>query len=141
MINFSEILKEANWNKEESAKPEAIQKLVDGAGKELPKDYLDLLLYCNGGEGELGIEPGWFRLWSAEDVIQLNKDYEIEKYIPEFFGFGSSGGGELIAFDMQKDKSWKIVMIPFVSMSPDEARIIANNFEEFVEAIGHRFDY
>ncbi|MBK9208525.1 MAG: SMI1/KNR4 family protein [Anaerolineales bacterium] len=134
-------MKDANWNKEESAKLEAVQKLVDDAGKELPKDYLDLLLYCNGGEGELGIKPGWFRLWSAEDVIQLNKDYEIEKYIPEFFGFGSSGGGELIAFDMQKDKSWKIVMIPFVSMSPDEARIIANNFEEFVKAIGRRFDY
>jgi hypothetical protein len=38
MIDIAEILKDANWDKEEPAKPESIQKLIDSAGKELPED-------------------------------------------------------------------------------------------------------
>jgi hypothetical protein len=109
---------------------------VADAGKDLPEDYLALLLYSDGGSGNLGIEPGWLQLWSSADVLENNKDYEIEEYIPGFFGFGSSGGGELLAFDTRSGKPWKVVMIPFVPMSADLAIVIAKDFEEFIKAIG-----
>jgi hypothetical protein len=136
MIDIAEIMKDAVWDKEEPAKPEAIQRLVADAGKDLPEDYLALLLYSDGGSGNLGIEPGWLQLWSSADVLENNKDYEIEEYIPGFFGFGSSGGGELLAFDTRSGKPWKVVMIPFVPMSADLAIVIAKDFEEFIKAIG-----
>jgi hypothetical protein len=136
MIDIAEILKDAVWDPEEPAKPESIQKLVDNAGKELPEEYLALLRYSDGGEGVLGLEPGWLQLWSSTDVLENNKDYEIEAYIPGFFGFGSSGGGELLAFDTRRGKPWKIVMIPFVPMSAELAIVIAQDFEEFIRAIG-----
>lgn len=139
MIDIVEILKDAVWNKEKPATPESIQKLVDNAGKELPEDYLALLSYSDGGEGILGIEPGWLQLWSSADVLEHNKGYEIEEYVPGFFGFGSSGGGELLAFDTQSGEPWKIVMIPFVPMSAKEAIVIAKNLEEFIRAIGRDF--
>jgi hypothetical protein len=136
MIDIAEILKDAVWDPEQPAKPESIQKLVDNAGKELPEEYLALLGYSDGGDGVLGIEPGWLQLWSSADVLENNKDYEIEEYIPGFFGFGSSGGGELLAFDTRRGKPWKIVMIPFVPMSAELAIVIAKDFDEFIRAIG-----
>jgi len=67
MIDIAEILKDAVWDQEEPAKPASIQKLVDNAGKELPEAYLALLSYSDGGDGVLGIEPGWLQLWSSAD--------------------------------------------------------------------------
>ena len=139
MIDIAEILKDANWDKEEPAKPESIQKLIGSAGKELPKEYIALLRYSDGGEGRLGIQPGWLKLWSAADVLECNKGYKIEEYLPGFFGFGSSAGGELLAFDTQGGKPWKIVMIPFIFTSAKEAVVIAKDLEEFILAIGRDF--
>lgn len=139
MIDVAAILKDANWDKQKPARPESIQMLVDNAGKELPEDYLALLRYSDGGEGTLGIQPGWLQLWSSADVLEHNKGYAIAECLPGFIGFGSNGGGELLAFDTQSGKPWKIVMIPFISTSADEARVIANDFAEFIRAIGRHF--
>lgn len=139
MIDIAEILKDADWDKNEPAKPEAIQNIIDFAKDELPKEYLALLRYSDGGEGKLYLEIGWFALWSSAEVIELNKGYEIDKYLPGYFGFGSNGGGELLAFDMEGGKPWKVVAIPFIPMSAREAEVIAKNFEEFIRAIGRDF--
>jgi hypothetical protein len=136
MIDIAETLKDAVWDTEKPAKPESIENLVANAGKDLPSEYLALLRYSDGGEGSLDIGPGWLQLWSSEEVLQHNQGYKIEEYIPEFFAFGSSGGGELLAFDMRFGKPWKVVMIPFIPMSAKEAIVIAKDFEEFILAIG-----
>jgi hypothetical protein len=136
MIDIPTILKNIEWHKEQPAKPTSIQKLVNEAIEDLPEEYLSLLLYSDGGEGKLGIEPGWFQLWPTADVINLNRSYEVDKNVPDFFGFGGDGGGELLAFDIKHGKPWRIVMIPFIPMTADQAIIIANNFVEFIQAIG-----
>lgn len=75
------------------------------------------------------MEPGWFQLWSPAEVEQLNRDYQVSESAPGFFGFGSSGGGELLAFD----SAGGIVMLPMVGMSPHDARPVADSWSEFVE--------
>ncbi len=127
----------ATWNREAPAKPKSLRKLVTEAWVELPEEYLALLGYSNGGEGQLGIEPGWFQLWPAEDVIDLNKACNIEEYLPGFFGFGSNGGGEMLAFDTRSVKPWKIAMIPFIPMEIEDVIIIADSIEKFLQAMGH----
>jgi hypothetical protein len=136
MLEISTTLKDVKWTKKEPAELRLVQYLVGNAVSGLPEGYLALLLYNDSGEGPLSIEPGWFQLWSAEDVIVWNKSYEIDKYLPGFFGFGSNGGGELLAFDTKQGQPWKIVMIPFILMTANEAVIIAINFEEFIQTIG-----
>jgi hypothetical protein len=137
-MNLLHILQDsiATWDRETPATPESIEKLVAETWIELPEAYLALLRYSNGGEGKLAIEPGWFQLWSIEEVVSLNKAYEVKENIPGFFGFGSNGGGELLAFDTRGGKPWKIAMIPFVPMTAEEALIIANDFEGFIKAMG-----
>lgn len=62
------------------------------------------------------MDPGWFQLWPAEKVIEYNNSYKVAENVPGFFGFGSSGGGEMLAFDMRGGKPRKVVMIPFIVM-------------------------
>src|SRR5512139_3305998 len=108
-MNTSDILRDptTKWKRESPAQSEAVQRLAAESKVELPEDYIALLHYSNGGEGELGVEPGWFQLWPAEKVMEFNQGYEVETNAPGFFGFGSNGGGEMLAFDMRGGKPWK----------------------------------
>lgn len=135
MIDFATILKDRDWHREEPAGQKQVQDLIANAVPGLPQEYIAFLQFSNGGAGSLGIHPGWFQLWAAEEVIKMNEGYEIDKNLPGYFGFGSNGGGELLAFEMIQGKPWKVVMIPFIPMEVDEAITIANDFEEFVRAI------
>jgi hypothetical protein len=102
----------------------------------LPQSYLAQLASSNGGEGSLGVEPGWISLWPAETVIAMNSRYSITDFLPGFFGFGSNGGGELFAFDARGAEPYPIVMVPFITMDPDDAVAIAHSFEELRTLIG-----
>lgn len=126
----------AVWKRKPPAENTVIQKLIAASKKRLPDDYITLLHYSNGGEGDMGIEPGWFQIWPAEKVIELNQIYKIEETLPGLFGFGSNGGGELLAFDMRGGEPWEVVMIPFIPMRQKEAILIADSFQKFVQSIG-----
>jgi hypothetical protein len=97
----------------------------------LPGPYLDYLCSDAPKEGALTVEPGWFQLWQPAEIEQLNRDYHVSEFAPGFLGFGSSGGGELLAFDSFD----RIFMLPMVGMSPEEARPVASCWSEFVERV------
>ncbi len=137
-MNILEILKDpsAKWEREPPAGSEVIQETITKLGVQLPEDYITLLGYSNGGEGELGVEPGWFYLWSVEKLLEYNKGYNVEESVPGFIGFGSNGGGEMLAFDMRGEKPWNVVMIPFIGMKSEEVILIADDFNKFVRYMG-----
>ncbi len=122
------------WHPQPPAQPSAINNLLASSRLDLPANYLDLLNFSNGGEGELSVFPGWFSLWPAEEVVQLNEGYEVQKWLPGFFGFGSSGGGEMLAFDTRTQQPWKIYSVPFVGMAEEEAVLVAESFATFIKA-------
>ncbi len=122
--------------REPPADPTVIAELSAGSSIALPEEYLALLGFSNGGGGELGVEPGWFQLWPAQEVLTLNRDYGIPGFLPGFFGFGSNGGGELLALDLRSGPPYPVVMVPFIPMDADEAVIIAHDFAEFLHALG-----
>src|SRR5262245_59858416 len=125
------------WTRREApAEPGAVAALSATSGIELPEAYLALLRLSNGGEGPLGVEPGWFRLWPVEEILALNRGYEVHEYLPGLFGFGSNGGGELFAFDTRRGPPWPIVMAPFIGMEKDTLVEIASDFAEFLRLTG-----
>ena len=105
----------------------------------LPQSYFDQLAASNGGEGDLGVEPGWIAFWPAEEVLESNAAYSLAEFLPGFFGFGSNGGGELLAFDVRAQEPYPIVMVPFIPLEAREAVQIARSFEELREFIGRSF--
>lgn len=123
------------WSREAPADPADLEELRLAAPGPLPESYLELLSLADGGEGSLGAEPGWFQLWPASTVLALNESYEIDDNIPGYFGFGSSGGGELLALHLGSPGD-PVFMVPFIPMDASAARMIAPSFGEFLALIG-----
>jgi hypothetical protein len=101
----------------------------------LPESYLNFLRQYGTLEGELSVQPCWFRVWAADDVMQANCDYQVQELLPGWFAFGSSGGGELFAFDTRTNRPWKVFMIPSIGMDETDAMVVAEDFESFVKTI------
>jgi hypothetical protein len=97
----------------------------------VPEQYAEYFASDSPKEGALSVDPGWFQLWSPAELERMNRDYEVPTNAPGFVGFGSSGGGELLAFDADG----RIVMIPFIPMSPEHALPVADSWNEFVARI------
>ncbi|MCF7787889.1 MAG: SMI1/KNR4 family protein [Prosthecobacter sp.] len=129
----------ADWLREAPASESAITSLVASSSWELPADYLDFLRLSNGGEGELGIQPCWFCMWRAEEVIAFATDYQVADYAPGFFAFGTNGGSELLAFDCRSSPPWPVVALPSIGLEPDEAMPVSANFGDFAQQMGRSY--
>jgi len=61
----------------------------------------------------------------------MNCGYRVAEYAPGFLGFGSDGGGEMLAFD----RVGAVFMLPFVGMWPKEAKKIGSSWSEVAARI------
>ena len=141
-MSISDLIRDpsAKWHRESPASPDAIRDLVEQASIELPNDYLTFLRHSNGGEGKLGMDPYWFQIWRAEEVVQFGTGYQVPEHVPGCFAFGSSGGGDLLAFDTRGPSPWPVVTIPCIGMALDTVRQIAGDFAEFVQNLRRKCD-
>ncbi|HXH71155.1 MAG TPA: hypothetical protein VNI60_12560 [Pyrinomonadaceae bacterium] len=76
-----------------------------------------------------------FELWQIEELVQANQDAEIQKHLPNYFGFGGNGSGEFFAFNLETSK---VFAIPLIGMEEKHAWLIAESFEEFEKIMGFR---
>jgi hypothetical protein len=76
---------------------------------------------------ELAAQPYLCEFWPQTDLDRYNREYEVELYAPGYFGFATSGGGEMYAVSPQGE----VVCLPFVGMSPHEERVMASSWSEF----------
>ena len=123
------------WFSRPPASEEAIEQLQHAAPGVLPKEYVALLRYSNGGEGPLGLPPLYFSLYEAEYATEFNRNADQRELYPGHFVIGSNGGLETIAFDTRASEPWPIVMYDAVAGTESDVTI-AKNIEEFISAIG-----
>jgi hypothetical protein len=138
-LSISELAKASasNWTPAPPAPQEVVSSLRQSLGIDLPSDYLDFLLFSDGGYGSIPVSPWCFySLWKASELAESNRNYQVPIYCPDFFGIGSSGGGEMFAFDMRRPQPWPVVHIPFIGMEPGAALPVAPNFRAFVAMFG-----
>lgn len=76
---------------------------------------------------ELDVNPYLCEFWPLEELSQYNVEYEVPQYAPGFFGFATSGGGEMFAIS----PSGEVVRLPFIGMASDTARTIAPSWPVF----------
>lgn len=117
------------WNLNDGSSQDLICNATKSLKFTLPSDYIELLCDHDGGEGFIG--DNYLMLWKSEELAVFNEEYEVEKYAPGIFLFGSNGGGESYGFDL-RDPSMPIVRIPFVGMDLRYARTMATNFTDFL---------
>ena len=104
-----------------------ITEIATSVKHSLPNDYLQFLGRHNGGEGFVG--EHYLVLWKAEELIEFNRDYQVDEYAPGVFLFGSNGAGEGCGFDMLTSGS-PVVVIPFIGMERGAAITIARTFTD-----------
>jgi hypothetical protein len=61
---------------------------------------------ANGGEGLIG--ERYVRLWGAEELIEVNRGYNVAE-------FGTDGDGEAYAFDVSANDA-TVFEVPFIGM-------------------------
>lgn len=118
------------WQLYDGAPESAIRDEIVKIGHSLPSDYVSFLNKHNGGEGF--VDNDYLIIWKIEELSIFNLEYEVGKYAPGIFLFGSSGGGEAYGFDM-RDPSMPIVRIPFIGMELQYAIPVARTFSELMK--------
>jgi hypothetical protein len=96
----------------------------------LPEGFMNFFSETNGAD--ISTDEKFILLWALTDMMQLNKEYSVEEYAPEFFIFGSDGGDT--AFAIEKGTGY-IYEMPFIGMSKEESIFRNKTFTEFVENI------
>ena len=82
-------------------------------------------------EGELTLEPECYVLWQPDELEEINQDYQLCEFAPEFITFGGNGGGELLVINDKEE----VFYIPTIGISPKAAIKIANNLKTFKQSM------
>lgn len=96
----------------------------------LPIGFINFFTESNGAY--ITSSENYVHLWALTDMLQLNKEYNVEEYAPEFFIFGSDGGDT--AFAIEKVTGY-IYEMPFIGMSKKESVLRNKSFSGFISAI------
>ena len=116
------------------ASPEEVRKLRRQLPR-LPSEYFEFLTRSNGGEGFLGVSPGYFVLWPAESVVRFTHEYELHIYLPGYVCVGSSGGGTLLVFPVPGLPTG-LFAVEAIGMAIEDLELVTPSFHEFVAAFG-----
>ena len=98
---------------------------------DLPEDYVAYLEGDGVSEAATDGDPGYLQLWHPDEIEEMNQKIGVPEIVPGFLGFGSDGGGELLAFDEQG----AVFMLPMVGMEARYARKIADSWSDIRERI------
>lgn len=105
----------------------AVDGLSTHLGVALPESYINFLKTHDGGEGFIG--DSYIIFWKAEELVEFNREYEVETYAPGIFLFASNGGGEGYGFDTL-DAAMPVVRIPFIGMNRQYAISVASDLPD-----------
>jgi SMI1 / KNR4 family (SUKH-1) len=120
----------AEFDAKPPADPASVARCQSDLKFQLPAEFVQFLEQMNGGEGFVG--ENYLRVWPVEDLIEHNKGYNVEEFVPELFLFGSNGGGEAFAFDTRSAPP-AIVVVPFIVLNLEDTIMIAPNFNAFLQ--------
>jgi hypothetical protein len=97
----------------------------------LPDDYKIYLENYLGFENT--VQEEYVRLWDFDELIEMNKEYEIVDYLPNTLGIGTNGGGEFIAIEWTEKNKYSIILVPFIGMDEKQYHIeIGISFSDFL---------
>jgi hypothetical protein len=64
-----------------------LDALISKIQTPLPTDYVAFIGKVNGAEGPLG--GAYLRLWSIEEIDELNREYSVDEFAPGILLFGT----------------------------------------------------
>ncbi len=98
---------------------------------EFPQELEQILNEYEGFSGLIG--ESYISIFTSNDLLKLNDEYEVEENIKEFCIFASNGGGK--AFGFFYTNPFRIMEIPFIGMRETDCIEICSNKNEFFEKL------
>jgi len=105
----------------------------------LPKDYVFYLENYFGIDQFIGVE--FINLWSLEEIIETNKNYNIVEQLKQTIGIGSNGSGEFIGITLDKNENVKIILSPFIGLNSEHHIEIGTSFTDFLVRLDKGIDW
>jgi hypothetical protein len=111
---------------------DALSEVEAHYGLHFPADYRRFMASADGCSGFAGDQ--YVVLWRATELVQFNREYELEAEGGLFLAFGGNGAGEGFAFDL-RDDAMRIVMIPFMDPKPVNAIAVSQSFDDMFSCL------
>ena len=125
------------WHPAPGASPTVLARLQGASPVRLPPAYLNLLAFSNGGEGPLPVQPFNLCLYSAEEVIEIEREGSYKDFSPGLLVIGGNGGGEAIALDIRGAEPWPVVYFDMTNINLTESvQPLAPDFDALLDMIG-----
>jgi SMI1 / KNR4 family (SUKH-1) len=132
MKRFEEILSKYEVVKRTDKPKTTFYEVEKIIGFQLPDDYKTFVLNYLKFEDFIGEQN--VQLWDFDEIIEINTDYQIFKYLPKTIGIGGNGSEEFIAIEYLDTNNLRIVLSPFIIEK--EAHIeIGTSFTDFLERL------
>lgn len=123
------------WDGNPPAISEDVAALLTATHVSLPEAYLELLRLSDGGHAFLSGDLGYVRIWPARTAVEYNRDYEVQKWLPGFVGFGDDGGPDMVGFDTRGTAPYPVCAVPFAPMEWDAVRGRVADFDVFIRQL------
>ena len=75
----------------------------------------------------LDASPYNCEFWPCAELERYNVEYEVPQDAPGYFGFATSGGGEMFSLS----PTGKIVCLAFIGMSPKDELFVVSSWGQF----------
>jgi len=99
---------------------------------DLPDSYREFLALVQPGEGFIGYE--YLRLYGMDQLPWINSAYQVAKYLPGYYAFGSNGCGEAYLF-APPSGARPVVRIPFIPLDVEYLSESWPDFDHFLFAL------
>lgn len=110
---------------ENASDEEAIASLIAFSVIAVPLEYLNLIRKCS--ELELTVsDTRYIRIWGASGCIEMNKAYQIQKYIPQTLAIGDDEGGNALIYAAGRD-GFGVYGVAFNDLEVDGMKYISDS--------------
>lgn len=98
----------------------------------LPADFREFMRWSDGGAAKF--PRVYLSLWPASEVIGLNKDYQINRYLGDrVIAIGSDGGPICFLLDFRSSDSPAFASVNFGDLDPAEIKQLSATFTGALE--------
>ena len=123
------------WDAKPPVTEADLAALIAATSVPLPAAYLSLLRLSDGGTASLSGYPSYVRVWPARGAIEDNRDYEVQRWLPGFVGFGDNGGPDIVGFDTRRGEPYPVCAVPFAPMEWKAALGTIPDFWAFIQQL------